>query len=96
MDISDTAKKHSEWVDEQDWEKTTVLEKLALVSSEVGEAVNECRGEDWTNNFPLELADIILRVFHLAEKEDIDIEEAIQVKMDENFNRKGRTKRKIK
>lgn len=87
MDIKKVAEKHSNWVDQQDWEETTTLEKLALIGSEVGEAVNECRGETWTDEFPMEVADIVLRVFHLCEKEDIDIEDAIQRKMSQNFEK---------
>ena len=73
---------------------TTPLEQLALITSEVGEAVNECRGDAPTENFRLELADIILRTCGLAERFDIDIEAAILKKMELNQQRgnKGRKK----
>jgi len=84
MNIKKAAEEHSEWVNKQDWQKTTVLEKLALIGSEVGEAVNECRGNSPTGEFQHEIADIVLRVFHLAETENIDIEKAIEGKMERN------------
>ena len=73
---------------------TTPLEQLALVASEVGEAVNECRGETPTDNFKFELADIILRVCGIAEYNHIDIEQVLIKKMEMNRERgnKGRKK----
>lgn len=47
--INDIAKAQFEWVEEMGWHHATTLESLALVASEVGEAVNECRGETPTN-----------------------------------------------
>ena len=72
-------KKHSEWVTRMGWTDATVLESLALVVSEVGEAINECRGAQPTDNFKIELADICLRVFALAENQNIDIQKMIFV-----------------
>lgn len=95
MHIKEVAEKHSEWVNKQDWQKTTVLEKLALIGSEVGEAVNECRGNAPTEEFPHEIADIVLRVFHLAETENIDIEEAVKRKIKKN-KKKDIDKSKLK
>jgi hypothetical protein len=43
MEINEIAKKQFEWVDRMGWHNKTVLESLALIASEVGEAVNECR-----------------------------------------------------
>lgn len=94
MEISEASKKHREWIKSQNFEKATVLESLALIGSEVGEAVNECRGESPTDEFPEELADIVLRVFDLAEKNDIDIEEEIRKKIEKNI-REGKDEGKI-
>ena len=85
MTIKETAEKHWEWVESMDWHHTTPLEWLALIASEVGECVNECRGEKPTNKLGSELADIVLRVFDMAEELNINIEEEIQLKMSFNL-----------
>ena len=66
------------------WHNKTVLEALALIASEVGEAVNECRDITPTENFGEELADIILRTLDLAEWQGIDLESCIYKKMEKN------------
>lgn len=83
--LNEISKKHHEWLKEMGWVGvTTPLEQLALITSEIGEAVNECRGEHPTEKFRLELADIILRTLGLAERFDIDMEKAIADKMEKN------------
>ena len=68
MNINETQKRHHAWLKEMGWVGvTTPLEQLALITSEVGEAVNECRGEKPTDKVGSELADIILRTLGLAE-----------------------------
>lgn len=42
MDINDIATRHYEWVEQMGWHNKTVLEALALIASEVGEAAAEC------------------------------------------------------
>jgi len=79
--IKKTAEKHHAWVAEMGWTKTSPLEQLALIASEVGEAVNECRGETPTDNLGQELADVVLRTFDMAESLGIDIQAEIQKKM---------------
>ena len=59
MHINEIAAKQFDWVERMGWHNKTVLEALALIASEVGEAVNECRGEAPTAEFGTELADII-------------------------------------
>jgi NTP pyrophosphatase (non-canonical NTP hydrolase) len=81
LDISELQKRQFDWVDRMGWHNKTVLEALALVASEVGEAVNECRGESPTEKFGTELADIILRVVDLAEWQGINLSEVISAKM---------------
>lgn len=84
MQINEIASKQYLWVEQMGWHNKTTLEYLALIASEVGEAVNECRGEKPSEAFGAELADIILRTLDLAEVEGVDIEEEIIRKMQIN------------
>jgi NTP pyrophosphatase (non-canonical NTP hydrolase) len=81
MNINEIAEKQFDWVERMGWHNKTVLESLALIASEVGEAVNECRGGAPSYDFGSELADIILRVADLAHCEGIDLGEKIIEKM---------------
>ena len=63
-----------------------IPKKLALVHSEVSEALEADRTSDW-QNFEEELADILIRVLDLTGNFDIDIETAIQQKMLKNESR---------
>jgi len=87
MEISDIAKKQFDWVESMGWHNKTTLEALALIASEVGEAVNECRMDTPTSNFGSELADIILRTLDLAESHNINIVTEIENKMAINESR---------
>ena len=64
------------------------------MSRKWGEAANECRGLKPTELFKYELADIILRTLGMAEDFKIDMDKAIQEKMEINRIRgsKGRIK----
>lgn len=93
MDINEIARRQYDWVERMGWHNKTVLEALALIGSEVGEAVNECRGKEPSNNFGTELADIILRVADLAEWQGIDLSETIAKKMAINEERGTRGRR---
>ena len=84
VSINDLAKAQFSWVERMGWHNKTVLEALALIGSEVGEAVNECRQEEPSNKFGEELADIILRTIDLAEWKGVDIGHEIQRKMELN------------
>jgi NTP pyrophosphatase (non-canonical NTP hydrolase) len=92
MDINEIARKQFDWVERMGWHNKTVLESLALIASEVGEAVNECRGEKPTENFGIELADIVLRVADLAQTHGVDLALVIVEKMaiNEKLGTKGR------
>lgn len=92
MLINELAAKQYDWVERMGWHNKTVLETLALIASEVGEAVNECRGEAPTPNFGTELADIILRTADLAHWQGIDLAAVIAAKMEvnENLGTRGR------
>lgn len=82
MKLSDIAKYHWEWVESVGWHNKTPLECIALISSEVGEAANECRGKKPSERLGSELADIILRTVDLAEDQGIDIQTEVLKKMD--------------
>jgi len=84
MKINEIAEKNYLWVEKMGWHNKTTLEALALVASEVGEAINECRNEKPTDNLGEELADIILRVLDISHWHGIDIEKKIIEKMDKN------------
>lgn len=81
MHLNEITDKHYDWVERMGWHNKSVLEALALIASEVGEAVNECRGVKPTEELGTELADIILRVVDLAKWQGIDLEEVIAAKM---------------
>ena len=87
MDINEIAEKQYDWVERMGWHNKTTLEALALIASEVGEAVNECRGEKPTPEFGTELADIVLRVADLAHWNGIDLAAVIAEKMAINEHR---------
>jgi NTP pyrophosphatase (non-canonical NTP hydrolase) len=92
-DINDICTRQYDWVERMGWHNKTVLEALALIASEVGEAVNECRGDAPTENFGEELADIILRTADLARWQGIDLGAAIERKMAINEQRGTRGRR---
>jgi NTP pyrophosphatase (non-canonical NTP hydrolase) len=91
--INELCARQYDWVERMGWHNKTVLEALALIASEVGEAVNECRGEAPTEAFGEELADILLRTFDLARWQGIDLEAAILRKMAINEQRGTRGRR---
>ena len=93
MSINAIAAKQYDWVERMGWHNKTVLEALALIASEVGEAVNECRGAAPTPEFGTELADIILRVVDLAHWQNVDLAGAIVAKMKVNEARGTRGRR---
>ncbi|MBW0298541.1 hypothetical protein B4P00_20355 [Shewanella xiamenensis] len=93
MPINRIAAKQFDWVERMGWHNKTVLEALALIASEVGEAVNECRGDAPSGCFGTELADIILRVVDLAQWQGIDIGATIANKMAINEQRGTRGRR---
>lgn len=77
IDINDIARRQHDWVERMGWHNKNDLESMALIASEVGEAVAECVGDNITPEFGMELADIILRVADLAETHRIDLERQI-------------------
>jgi len=94
MKLNEIAEKNYQWVDKMGWHNKTPLEALALVASEVGEAINECRNEQPTDAFGEELADIILRVLDLAHWQGLDMEQEVADKMQKNELRGNRGRQK--
>lgn len=87
--------KRKGWWDEVDNREKVIPEKLALIHSEVSEALEDFRdnkmeivilGEKPTG-FPIELADVIIRVYDLAGALGIDLDEAIEIKHSYNKTR---------
>lgn len=95
MTVAAITERHRAWLTRMGWVgHLSPLEMLALITSEVGEAVDECRGSFPTDKLPSELADIILRTLAMAAELGIDMEAAIAAKMEANEARgnKGRLK----
>ncbi len=90
MNINEIAEQNYNWVERMGWHNKSVLEALALVASEVGEAINECRHEQPSEAFGEELADIVLRVLDIAHWQGIDMEKTITDKMALNEERGSR------
>lgn len=90
--INKIAIENFNWVEEMGWHNKLPLESLALIMSEVGEAVNECRNGEVSENLGEELADIILRTLDFALVMGIDIEKEIIRKMKINVVRKTRNR----
>jgi NTP pyrophosphatase (non-canonical NTP hydrolase) len=79
------------WANSVGWGHHTILEDLALLASEVGELVNECRGPNVSDEaFASELADVILRTLGIARKYGVDADAAVLAKMRENTRRGNR------
>jgi len=85
VNINYIAKKHWKWVEGMKWHNKTWLECMALVASEVGEAIQEVRRDAVSKpKLGEELADIILRTLDLMIIADLDPEGEIIRKMDIN------------
>lgn len=84
FDLNDLAHRQRRVTIARGWDNKTNLECLALVASEVGEAINECRGTEPSDAFGEELADIILRTLDLAKANDLDINQLVLNKLLKN------------
>jgi NTP pyrophosphatase (non-canonical NTP hydrolase) len=95
LDLKTVQETHCAWLKEMGWVgNTTPLEQLALIASEIGEAVNECRGTKVSDQLGAELADIVLRTVGMASELNIDLSYEIEEKIKKNLARgnKGRIK----
>lgn len=84
-----------QWVEDMKWHNKLPLEYLALIGSEVGECVNECRGTEPTPHLAEELADVILRTSDFAKVLGIDLLTEMEKKLNKNLKngiKKGRLK----
>jgi NTP pyrophosphatase (non-canonical NTP hydrolase) len=63
-----------------------MLGKLMLVTTEIAEAAEAVRKEDW-GNFKEELADTFIRLLDITSTCNIDIDHEISVKMEKNRKR---------
>ena len=91
-------KAHANAIDKGWWcEERTFGELVALCHSELSEALEEYRngvgltvvyhnGEK-PEGIPIELADVLIRIFDMCGKYGIDLEEAVRIKMKYNSTR---------
>ncbi len=96
MDLKELAQKaHSNAKEKGFWEgEKNFLEALMLVTSELGEAAEAYRKDDW-NNVKEELADVMIRIMDLAHGFGINIEEEIIKKMEFNKARPYKHNKKV-
>jgi NTP pyrophosphatase (non-canonical NTP hydrolase) len=85
LNLSEISHIHWGWVERLGWHNKTRLEYLALICSEVGEAINEVRGAEVSDKFGSELADIVLRVADLAFLEGINLQKEVEAKIRKNL-----------
>jgi NTP pyrophosphatase (non-canonical NTP hydrolase) len=82
-EIHSLAQEKGWWIDDK------ISDKLLMIHSEVSEAVDCYRCGDM-DDFPIELADIVIRVMDLAERNCIDLWEVINTKHEYNKTRSYR------
>lgn len=78
MNLNTLAQTHYNWVEDMKWHNKTVLEALALIASEIGEAAYEHLDNTPTEHFGEELADIMLRALDLGCWQKVDIDKQVQ------------------
>jgi NTP pyrophosphatase (non-canonical NTP hydrolase) len=66
--------------------KNSFAEYVALAHSELSEALEGWRNKDM-DNVAEELADVLIRLFDMADVYEIDLAEAYRQKMDKNWQR---------
>lgn len=69
-----------------DWDKSDVDTMLLRLHSEVSEASEAARDEDW-EGFAEELADIFIRLANVAEIMEVDLETEVEKKHQKNLSR---------
>ena len=105
MDISTIVKECTKIANQHGWKiywkkngyfrdaDLTIGETLALIHSELSEALEAYRDDD-IQGFSEEIADTLIRIFHLVGDLGIDIEKHLQTKMDKNRERPYKHDRK--
>ena len=91
---------HDNWKNEE----SQIITKLALIHSEVSEALECVRNGEMTlfskdgkpEGFPSELADIYIRVIDLASLTNTNLPDAVKVKLQYNASRPFNHGRKVK
>jgi len=78
-----------------EWAKSDVDTMLLRLHSEVSEASEAVRDEDW-NGFAEELADIFIRLVNTAEVMGVDLEAEVEKKHQKNLSRQKLHGRKRK
>ena len=82
------------WATSVGWGHHAPLEDLALLASEVGEAINECRDSEFSAAFAEEMADIVLRAVGIARKYGVDLDAQVARKQAINQQRGNRGRAK--
>ena len=76
--LNKIAEEQADWITEMGWARNLPMEDIGLIGSEVGEAINECRGDTLGTGLAEELADIVLRTLGLAHRSGIDIDHSLR------------------
>jgi hypothetical protein len=86
--LNELSKIHYKWVEEMNWTGGPILSRLSLIGSEIGEASDECRLKELTDDFKLEVSDIVLRSVALMEEFDIQVDDINIVEIIEKHHSK--------
>jgi NTP pyrophosphatase (non-canonical NTP hydrolase) len=100
MTINEMCQVANEQATKSGFTENTVGEDIALMHSELSEALEEYRANhpvhtiyyneskpDKPEGVPIELADAVIRIFHFCGKYNIDLEQALTTKMTYNATR---------
>lgn len=74
IQIQPLAEQHFQWVESKNWHNKTALESIALIGSEIGEALAEAYDKN-QDKLKLEVADIYLRCMDFTLENRINMDE---------------------